>query len=385
MNSTAESVVLSANQLNLVDAAADRRADLENKQSQVANLLREIGCAGLLVLDPDNFAWLSSGAAARGVLDPAALPALYYSPDQRWLIASNTDSQRLFDEELDGLGFQLKQWPWHGDREQLLADLCHGRAVACDAPRAGLKPVGEPLRRWRRVLSVYEQACLSTLGEIVSHALEATCRSLNPNDTEREAAGQLYHRLVHRGAQPILVQAAADGRLRRYRQCGYTALPIQQSCVLRVTARKYGLCATASRSFCFGEPDPGFRKEHEAACKVSATYIASSWPDAMPRQILATGRYVYRITGFEHEWRVAPQGFVTGRVPVELNLSPHTDELFQKNWAVSWDATIGSASSCDTFLLSEEGPVSMTPTEFWPLKRIRVQGAEFLRPDLLLR
>jgi Xaa-Pro dipeptidase len=385
MNSTAESAVLSADQVHLVDAAADRRADLESKQGRIADFLREVGCAGLLVLDPDNFAWLTSGAAPRGVLDPAGFPALYYSPDQRWLIASNADSQRLFDEELDGLGFQLKQWPWHGDREQLLADLCHGRAVACDRPREGLKLVSAPLQRMRRVLTVYEQACLRTIGAIVSHALEATCRSLAPNETEREAAGQLHHRLVHRGAQPALVQAAADGRLRRYRQCGYTAVPIQRSCVLTVTARKYGLCATASRSLCFGEPDPVFRKEHDAACKVSATYIASSWPDAMPRQILATGRYVYRITGFEHEWRLAPQGYITGRAPVELNLSPLTEELFQANWAATWNATIGAASSCDSFLISPEGPVSVTPTEFWPLKRIRVQGAEFLRPDLLLR
>ena len=41
--------------------------------------------------------------------------------------------------------------------------------------------------------------------------------------------------------------------------------------------------------------------------------------------------------------------------------------------------------SCDTFLISEEGPRSITAAENWPLKRIRVQGAEFVRPDLLIR
>jgi Xaa-Pro dipeptidase len=387
MNATAESVVLSAEPTSLanVDAAADRRADLEGKQGRIAKLLQEVGCEGLLVLDPDNFGWLTSGAAARGILDPADFPALYFSADQRWLIASNVDSQRLFDEELDGLGFQLKQWPWFAEREQLLADVCHGRAVACDRPGGGLKPVGEHLRRLRRVLTPYEQACLRAVGAIVSHALEATCRTLAPNETEREAAGQLHHRLVHRGAQPVLIEVAADGRSRRYRHCGYTAVPIQRYCVLTVTARKYGLCVTASRSLCFGDLDVAFRKEHNAASKVSATYIASSWPDALPRQILATGRHIYQLTGFEHEWRLCPQGYITGRAPVELRLTPETEELFQADWAVTWQASVGAASSCDTFLVSNNGPVSVTPTEVWPLKRIRVQGAEFLLPDLLLR
>jgi Xaa-Pro dipeptidase len=386
MNLSAESVVLSADKADLAhQETADRRADLERKQGRIANLLQEVNCEGLLVLEPDNFAWLTGGAAARGVLDSAALPALYFSADQRWVLASNVDSQRLFDEELDGLGFQLKQWPWHGGREPLLADLCHGRAVACDLSRAGLKPVGEQLRRLRRALTPYEQTCFRAVGAIVSHALEATCRHLTQNETEREAAGQLHHRLVHRGAQPVLVEVAADGRFRRYRQCGYTAVPIQRSCVLRVTARKYGLCVTASRSLCFGDPDPAFRQEHAAACKVSATYIASSWPDAMPRQILATGRHVYQLTGFEHEWRLSPQGYITGRAPVELNLTPQTEELLQVDWPVTWHASAGAACSCDTFLVTSEGPLSVTPTEVWPLKRIRVQGAEFHVPDLLLR
>ncbi len=387
MNSTAESVVLSVAPVPpaTAEATADRRADLDSKQIRIGKLLEEIGCEGLLILDPENFGWLTSGAAARGVVDPAEHPALYFSADQRWLVASNVDSQRMFDEELDGLGFQLKQWPWHGDREQLLADLCHGRNVAGDVARSGLKPVGEQLRRLRRFLSPYEQACFRAVGTIVSHALEATCRNLSQNETEREAAGQLHHRLVHRGAQPVLVEVAADGRSRRYRHCGYTAVPIRHYAVLMVTARKYGLCVMASRSICFGEPDPAFRKEHAAASKVSATYIASSWPDALPRQILTTGKYVYQLTGFEHEWRNCSQGHITGRAPVELKLLPDTEELFQADWAVTWQASVGAAFSCDTVLIGSEGPVSITSTEDWPLKRIRVQGADFFRPDLLLR
>jgi hypothetical protein len=38
--------------------------------------------------------------------------------------------------------------------------------------------VGNQLRHLRRKLSTYEQACYRALGQIISHALEACCRTL---------------------------------------------------------------------------------------------------------------------------------------------------------------------------------------------------------------
>lgn len=367
------------------DTTTDRRADIDVKQAQVAALLHEVGCEGLLALDPDHFAWLTSGGTLRGILDPREQPAVFLNTEQRWALCSNVDTQRLFDEELDGLGFLLKEWPWHWGRDQLIIDLCQGRKVACDRVVAGTVLVADKLRKLRRKLTPYDQACYRALGQIISHALEATCRTMSPNETEREIAGQLSHRLMHRGVHPTLIAVAADGRSRLYRQHGFTSTPIAKYAVLTVVGRKYGLYASASRAVSFGPPEEMFRREHDAACKVSSTYIASTWPDAVPRQILAAGRRIYQLTGFEHEWLLAPQGHVTGRVPVEQSVTPQTAELFQAAWAVTWHASVGAALSCDTFLITEQGPELLTTPESWPLKRIRVQGADFMRPDVLVK
>jgi Xaa-Pro aminopeptidase len=364
---------------------AERRGDIDAKQARVAELLQQVGCDGLVVLDPENFAWLTSGAAGRGIVDAAAEPCAYFSAEGRWLIASNADSQRLFDEELDGLGFQLKEWPWHWGRAQLLAELLQGRKVACDRPLASCVLVADQLRLLRRPMTLYEQACYRALGQLLGHALEATCRTIAPGETEREVAGQLSHRLLHRGATAVMVSAAADNRSAKYRHAEYTATPIRSHCVLLAAARKYGLYAMASRSVSFGQPQEQFRKEHDAVCRVSAVYNASSWPDALPRQILATAQRVYQLSGAEHEWLLCPQGHVTGRAAVEAPLTPQSDELLLAGSAVTWRASVGAAVSCDTFLVGEEGPRTLTVPEQWPLKRIRVQGAEFVRPDLLIR
>ncbi len=364
---------------------SDRRADIDSKMGLVADLLKETGCDALLLVDPENFAWATSGATARGVLAPEVGPAVYCNGEARWIVSANTDSQRLFDEEVDGLGFQLKEWPWYWGREQLLADLCQNRKVACDRPLPGTTSAADALRRLRRALTPYEQACYRALGQVIGHALEATCRSINVNETEREVAGHLSHRLLHRGAQPIHVGVAADGRSRLYRRFGYTPTTVQRYAVLTATARKYGLYASASRAVCFGELPADFRQDHNAVCRVSASYLASTWPDAVPREILLAGRRIYLISGYEHEWMLAPQGHLTGRAAVEMALTPQTEELFHPTWAVTWEASAGAASSCDTFLITDGGPKIVTPTEIWPLKRIRIQGAEFVRPDVLQR
>ena len=331
---------------------SDRRSDIEAKTAHLASLLAEISCDGLLLFEPDNFAWLTGGGVTRGLPDGAAAPVLFCNGEHRWVIASNVDSPRLFDEEIDGLGFQLKEWPWHWGRDQLLADIRLNRRIACDVPAPDTHFVGEQIAGLRRRLSPYEQACLRVLGQIVAHALEATCRNINPGDSEREIAGQLSHRLLHRGALPVHLGVAVDDRSRVYRRHGFTSTPVKQFAVVTATARKYGLIATASRTVAFGQESADLRQGHNAVCRVTASYLASTWPDAVPREILVAGRRIYLLSGFEHEWMLSPQGHLTGRSVVEMALTPQTEDLFQPGWAVTWSASAGPALSCDTFVIT---------------------------------
>ncbi len=73
----------------------------------------------LLLLMPAHVAWFTAGLNVRGLIADSERPAVYTNGRQRWLICSNVDTQRLFDEELDRLGFQLKEWSWDGGRAGL--------------------------------------------------------------------------------------------------------------------------------------------------------------------------------------------------------------------------------------------------------------------------
>jgi len=365
--------------------SSDRRADIDAKHKTIAALLAEQGCEGLLVLDPANLAWLTSGATARNVLDPDQAPGLFYTAQQRWLVASNVDSQRLFDEELDEMGYLLKEWPWHWRRDQLISALCQSRPTACDLPLPDTKHVGDVLRILRRTMSPYDQACLVLLGQLVAHAVEAACRTAQPGETERELAGQVGHRLLRRGASPVSISVAADGRSLHYRRPGFTSVTVEKGAIVSATARKYGLHVTATRTFSFGPASEGAKNDHFTACKVAATLSSHTWPDSLAREILNAGRRTFLLTGAEHEWQRSPQGFLTGRSPVEASLYPDSEELLKAGWVVVWQPTVNAAAYGDTFLVGEKGPALLTPTEEWPVVGIKVAGIEVPCPSILER
>jgi hypothetical protein len=114
--------------------------------------------------------------------------------------------------------------------------------------------------------------------------------------------------------------------------------------------------------------------------------MAGSGVGADPAQGLEVGRQVIQPLGFEHEWRLAPAGWVTGYTPMDLAFSPNDSPIaLQAGWALVWPGQVGAAACTDTMLVAESGPQLVTPAELWPTKRIRVAGVVIERPDVLIR
>jgi Xaa-Pro aminopeptidase len=367
------------------EPSAERVAEIANRQERMGQLLREHEADGLLVLDPANFSWLTAGGRFRGILNPDEFPALYFSTQQHWLLSANMDTQRIFDEEIDGLAFQLKEWAWDRGRNLFLTDLCFGKKVLCDQPFGECVNVGERLRTMRRPLTAWEQDRLKELGKMVAHALEATCRNISVGESEEEVAGQLGYRLIHRGVEIVDLQVFADGRARRYMRGGPTPAKIERTGVLLATGKRWGLHITASRTVSFGPPDEEFYFDFEVSCRQAAMQIAGSVAEANPANILSAGIRVLAMNEREHEWRLVPPGWLTGRLAVELPFTPTTKDQIEPGWPLVWMASVGGANSADTILIGETGAQIVTPSDLWPLKRIRITGQPIERPDILIR
>jgi len=365
-------------------ALAARRADIDIKQAQVAWLLEQVECEAALFLAPAHVSWFTAGMNVRGLLADSERPAVYSNGRQRWLLCSNVDTQRLFDEELDQLGFQLKEWTWETGRADLMLNVTTGRKVCCDRPLPNMPQTTERLRPLLRVLTSYEQDEYRALGRLLAHAVEATARNVTRNSTEEDVAGQLGHRILHRGVEPVAISIAADGRGAMYRRAGFSAAQIKETCVLQATAQRGGLHVTASRSVAFGTPPEAFVKAHDLALKLSAIYRGFSRPEETMATVRNAGSHVLAGTDYEFDGRFSQPGYGAGRFAAEELRRGGQDERFSLGQALVWQPRVGSAAVVDTVIVGAEGGECVTPPTDWPFKRVHLRGKTQDVPDILV-
>ena len=207
----------------------------------------------LLLQKPSNLSWFTSGGDCSRSGSTETTAALFITSEARVLLCSNVDSGNLFDREVPGLGFQLKERPWHEAKSVLVEDLCRGRATASDTGIDQTIDVSVHLTGMRIPLTELESKRMRELGQLVAHCVEATARQCQLGQSEAEIAAELAHRMIKRQIIPNRIQVWADGRSERYRHWSYGTNPVTQSCVISAVGRRWGLCVGAARSVCFCE------------------------------------------------------------------------------------------------------------------------------------
>src|SRR6185312_2182324 len=116
---------------HLDEAVAKRRADVEEKHRRVIAFLDHYGYDALVLGRADSVDWFTSGGdLARSMSSELSSVLLYINRASRAVISDNVQSARVFEEEVGGLGFQLKERPWYDDPTQVVAELGHHKKVA---------------------------------------------------------------------------------------------------------------------------------------------------------------------------------------------------------------------------------------------------------------
>ena len=367
------------------DEVAARRSDIDVKQEQVGRVIEAMGCEAALLLMPSHVAWFTSGMNVRGLIADSERPGIYTNGKQRWLLCSNIDTHRLFDEELDQLGFQLKEWVWEAGRADLLLNVTTGRKVAGDRPFPGMPLINDRLRPLLRVLSPFEHVAYRALGRLVAHAVEATARALRRGQSEEEIAGQLGHRILHHGAEVEAISITADGRGGKFRRAGFTTAAVTETCIIQATAHRDGLFATASRSVSFGPPPEPFRKGFERALRLAAIYRSLSLPGQTMRTARTDEGAVLAGTSHEYDMRFSQPGYGTGRFAAEELRRGGHDEKFADGQALVWQPRVGPTAVVDTVIVRPDGGEPVTAPTDWPFKRVLIRGKAFDIPDLLVQ
>ena len=397
---------------------------MQARQERVAALLDDRGLDAALLTDPANLAWLTcgadlaAGAGNGGDAGGAGGPGLFLTHASRVVVCSAADSPHLFDREIPGLGFQLKERPWAEPLGDLFADLCRGRTVGTDAapaaPRdttrdanrdANREPDREPngndptdlraaLAGFRSVLDREERAELAALGADAAHAVEAVCRGATAGRTECDLAGEVAHRLLRRGVTPAALSVAGDGRAERQPHYTFARRPAAGWAVVRAVGRRAGLHVHVCRTVVFR---PGttrtdrdaLRRDHARALQIQAAGLHFGVPGADWAEVWPKLARVYEKTGPADDWRGAPVAVRTGFAAVEATPGPASAFALEAGTPLVWQPRCGRAACGDTALVGgvsgeDPGPAAVvTGMEEWPRLAVAVRGAEYERPGVL--
>lgn len=378
-----DSLPLSSGEFQVCDP--DRLESVERKHRDVAAWLERNGCDGLMLSRPENFAWFSSGGSSSLMpgIEPTA--SLFVTKDARVVLCANTDSGELFDRHLTGMGFLLKERPWHEARPLLCEDVVRGRRVVADVPLKGARQDSAAIAALRLPLDEFECRRYRDLGKQVAHAVEATARTMEAGQSEAETAGQLAHRLLKHECVPLRVQVAADGRARQYRHWTFSDATIRKWAVLSVTARRDGLVATATRVVCFGQlPDALMNFYHEAAM-LAATAFAFSHAGQSLGDVWQRVQRIYEKLGDHQEWTLSDQGAIVGYTPCELPIRPKSETILQAGMPLVWTPSVGPVVWGDTLMVRDGAVEYLTAPDQWPTISISVKGQAISVPDLLCR
>jgi Xaa-Pro aminopeptidase len=361
-----------------------RLAEIADKQDRVRSLLNAHSADALLLQDPANIAWFTSGADVSRFATDSCQTSLFLTEDARLFATNAVDSAQLFEREVFGLGFQLKQREWFQPHAALLEDLCRGRRVVSDSGFEGTRNVAKKVAALRLPLTDLEADRLRRLSRVLVHAVEVTAGRIRRGMTESAVAGELSHRLLRRTVAPVRIQVCSDGRNQRYRHWPFGEDIIESYATVSCVARRWGLHVGVSRTVCLDHVPQDLWAAHQRAVLLHATGMYFSRHGQPLKSLWPKVHRIYEKFGLSSEWQLADQADITGYRASEHSLTPGSDWELQAPTPVFWHPSVHAAAPGDTVLVTSRGCEILTRSSVWPELRVQVKGRDVPCAGLLL-
>jgi len=372
---------------------AERKSEVEEKVRRIREFLDREKLGGLLLSHVRNFAWLTAGGDSHIVLgSPSGAASLLVLADGRlFLISPNNESQRLLQEELAGLGFEVREYKWFEDKITpdhklaIVRELAGSAPVATDVPYDGLRLVETEVISLRVPLLPGEVKRLRWVGQETAAAIDEVAHAIRPRMTERQMEAITSDTLLRRGLRPTVLLMGADKRIANYRHATPTDHPIRRYAMINVCAERWGLVVAMTRFVHFGPRPKELAERAAAVARIDAAYLAHTVPGATADGILRAGMRAYEREGYLGEWEKHHQGGAIGYLERDWVAIPGLAERVQLGQAFAWNPTLPGTKSEDTVLVTDRGLEVLTMSPSWPTLEVEAEGKKFRRPAILVR
>jgi Xaa-Pro aminopeptidase len=373
----------------------DRIAQLDEvseKKVRLQRLMEDNGFDAVVLTRRHNFSWATGGSDnhVRHSSEFGVATLVFFRDGRRVVLTSNIEAPRIGDEELGGLGFEMRSVRWYKPEERAaaLAELLNGARVASDDGTPNSRDIEPFMPPLRMRLTAHETEKYRWLGKQAGLGIAETCKKVKKGMTEEEVAGILFAECSKRGAKPTVMLIAADDRISRYRHPIPTTTKVKNAVMVVLCARRWGLVCSATRLVRFGAMPPELKRRHEACVHIDATMMSATMPGVAWAEVFRKAQADYASQGFPDEWQNHHQGGPTGYIEREFTATPGTaPELkAEAGNAVAWNPSIAGTKSEDTMLVTARGPEIITASPGWPMLAVTLDNRKTIRrPNWLVK
>jgi Xaa-Pro aminopeptidase len=284
------------------------------------------------------------------------------------VVAPNIEQARLEEEELPK-GVELIYVPWYDSaaKEKTLNDLLQGKILSDTSGRGFDTKDFWPLRVPLTIEEIdrYRKMSLET-SEVFTEGLQM----VKPGLTEHQVIGLLAEGLRAKGMQPVVMLAASDDRLERYKHPLPSHNKIDKRFMAVTCVRKHGLITSLTRLVSFASESAAHKKRYTHLLEVEKTFLDYTQHGLITAEVFNELQQAYAKAGYSNAWRDHHQGGPTGYYTRDFLVTPDNTKMLVDGCAYAWNPSLPGVKVEDTVLLLHDKLEILTEDETWPLREV---------------
>ncbi len=368
--------------------------EINAKVDTLKKWMKSNNLGGMLFTQVRNVNWITAGKANTQIVlnkDVGAASLLIMEDGQKYLIANGSEAPRMMNESLNGLGYQLKFYPWYEAnpvrdvRGKIITEIAGNRRIGSDTQYPETVLMDEQFQPLRYQLQPTEIIRYRWICEQTTEAVASVCRRLMPGMNEFEIEAMTADEIRSRGILPTVLLIGVDQRIYNYRHAIPFGDTLKNYAMVNVVAEKWGMPVAVTRFVHFGPLPEELKNKLDKTAIVNAHYEKATKSGVLCSSIWEDMKKWYAGVGFEGEWEKHHQGGAIGYNDREYVIYPGINKVVHNNQAFAWNPTITGAKVEETILVHPDSTEVLTKAKDWPMINVELEGKIYPQPGILIK
>lgn len=361
--------------------------DFIEKKRRLFEYMSERGYEAAVLSRRENFSWLTGGGDNK-VLRNTDIGAgvLLVTRQQVYLIAKYMDSDRIYDDELQGLDIEKISLKWHEQSPQEKAiEIAGSKRTVSDEPLSGADCKLWDIYWLHYPLTENEIDRYKRIGSAVDEILYRVALRIQPGMTETAIEAELAYEYAKQNMLPKVLLVGSDDRIARYRHPVASNKQVEKTVLMHVAAEQNGLHANITRMIRFGDGmDDELYEKYELLNILQAQAMAMTVPGTPFSDIFEVRKKILSENGYSDEWENHYPGSFTGYFLGSAQPFMNGDTIKEK-MATDYFITLRGAKTEELCISDPKGGELISCGQFWPTKKYEWSAHSYQLPVILKR